>query len=69
MNHIPKDAIVIISQSTPHINAFFGGLMVLRAIQLWAAGAVVDDKRDLEEHRKLKLLVFTLLRLLSRRCD
>ena len=60
MDAVPKDAVVFISQPTPHINAVFGGLMAQRARHLNAAGTVVDGNlRDLEEHRHLKFPVWT----------
>lgn len=58
MDQVPKDAVVFLSQPTPHINAVFGGLMALRAHQVGAAGAVVDGRlRDLQEHRDLEFPV------------
>lgn len=58
MDQVPKDAVVFLSQPTPHINAVFGGLMALRAQRIGAAGAVVDGRlRDLQEHRDLEFPV------------
>ena len=62
MDAVPKDAVVFVSQPTPHINAVFGGLMALRARQINATGAVVDGNlRDLEEHRHLRFPVWASL--------
>lgn len=57
MDRIPKDAVVFISQPTAHINAVFGGLMALRAINLSAADVVVDGNLRLEEHYHLEFTV------------
>lgn len=55
---VPKDAVVFISQPTPHVNACYGGLMTLRAQVLGAAGVVIDGRvRDLGEHRSLNFPV------------
>ncbi|KAI8653641.1 hypothetical protein NCS56_01318700 [Fusarium sp. Ph1] len=59
IDQIPKDAVVFVSQPTPHINACYGGLMSLRAKHLGAAGVVIDGSvRDLQEHRDLNFPLF-----------
>lgn len=66
MNRTLEDALIFISQSTPHINAVFGGLMALRASHLSTADAVVDGNLRLEEHYHLDYPVQTPLQLSTR---
>lgn len=58
VDQVPRNAVVFISQPTPHINACYGGLMSEGLKFLGAAGVVIDGAfRDLQEHRDLGLPV------------